>query len=397
MNRSRYQTRTDWGSFQEDSVRTPDYPRKKAKGELPDNPYLWYRIDGKSPLLTTSEGPRTERDVAGWHSFVDSITSGRFHTGHELFVRNVVTQSQIEQITGSKLRQKLNDTPIDLGVALGEYRSTAAMLTGAMETVRGLAQTLRGRRYADAVKYLLSGDDPRLYENNNSLVLAARRSADAWLGFTYGVLPLMKDVEGAVALLTGETGLPEIRVKASHAVQYREVTSCPVGWLLTRNDISGFARCSGRIDIQLSNPFLFDLYKAGILNPLQTAWELIPYSFVVDWFAPIGTWLGSVQPVPGIDSVRGYTSFRAAGVTKRETYNVPHPWYHWRTQGESREVYKQRKLLTSLPQPTFDIGEIALTRDQLISGVSLMVQQVTRENSGSPLALTRRNRQPPQE
>lgn len=344
-----------------------------------------------SALTGTVEGPRCEFDVAGWFSFVDAITSGNFHTGLGLNVSRVPTQKYVEDVALSKLRQKLSETPINLGVALGEYRSTAAMFTSALTSIRGLAQTLRGRRYADAVKYLISGEDPRLWGNNPAAVLAARRSADAWLGFTYGVMPLMKDVEGALQVLTRENGQPTIEIRASHFHQWREFAAAVLPpWQTHKIEISGFGRCSARLRIQVENPFLFDLYQTGVLNPLATVWELIPYSFVVDWALPIGNWLSNIQPPPGLGPMKGYTSFKASGVTKRETRSLPHPWYYWDTAGQSREILKERKLLDSLPTVRFDIPDLSLSRDQITSAVALLTQQVTQENSGSPLALRRR-------
>jgi hypothetical protein len=36
-----------------------------------------------------------------------------------------------------------------------------------------------------------------------------------------------------------------------------------------------------------------------------TLWEIVPYSFVVDWFVNVGDWLQAITPVPGI-TVRGH-------------------------------------------------------------------------------------------
>jgi hypothetical protein len=33
----------------------------------------------------------------------------------------------------------------------------------------------------------------------------------------------------------------------------------------------------------------------GLTNPLELIWERIPYSFVVDWFLPIGGWLSTLD------------------------------------------------------------------------------------------------------
>jgi len=49
----------------------------------------------------------------------------------------------------------------------------------------------------------------------------------------------------------------------------------------------------------------FDLgiLKSVGVNPALTAWELVPYSFVLDWVVDIGGWIQAYVPQPGIDVV----------------------------------------------------------------------------------------------
>jgi len=37
-----------------------------------------------------------------------------------------------------------------------------------------------------------------------------------------------------------------------------------------------------------------------LTNPALVAWELVPFSFVADWFVPIGSWLTAIAPLIGI-------------------------------------------------------------------------------------------------
>lgn len=59
----------------------------------------------------------------------------------------------------------------------------------------------------------------------------------------------------------------------------------------------------------LDEPVQQTLSQLGITNPLEIAWELTTLSFVVDWFLPIGNYLGA------LDAARGY-SFIAGTVSK---------------------------------------------------------------------------------
>jgi hypothetical protein len=49
----------------------------------------------------------------------------------------------------------------------------------------------------------------------------------------------------------------------------------------------------------LSDATLAEFSSLGLINPLEIVWELLPYSFVVDWFLPIGNWLSSMTADAG--------------------------------------------------------------------------------------------------
>jgi hypothetical protein len=61
-----------------------------------------------------------------------------------------------------------------------------------------------------------------------------------------------------------------------------------------------------RIDAQPNNVATITLASLGITNPLLVAWELVPFSFVVDWFLPIGNYLESLDSLLGYETA--YTS-----------------------------------------------------------------------------------------
>lgn len=71
--------------------------------------------------------------------------------------------------------------------------------------------------------------------------------------------------------------------------------------------------------------------------PLQIAWELVPFSFVVDWFMPVGQVLSRFEPKRFFGSL-------AAGVT------VQHRWHSIRTEVVlERELYPRDQSYGSFP------------------------------------------------
>ena len=54
-----------------------------------------------------------------------------------------------------------------------------------------------------------------------------------------------------------------------------------------------------RLDYELESPLIATAAQVGMINPLEIVWERLPYSFVVDWFAPVGPWLNALTAASG--------------------------------------------------------------------------------------------------
>lgn len=77
---------------------------------------------------------------------------------------------------------------------------------------------------------------------------------------------------------------------------------------------------------KINNPDLLLPAKVGLTNPLSVAWELIPFSFVVDWFLPIGKYLDALD-VPLLYTftdkilVNKYIWYRSVEVKSSDIFN----------------------------------------------------------------------------
>jgi hypothetical protein len=159
---------------------------------------------------------------------------------------------------------------LDLSIAAAEYHSTAKMF-GSL-----------GRLGS----YVKSGSGWL----KNGLGTGGRN----WLAYNLGWRPLVQDIYGSVDeyYRSKMPRLLEITAKAS-----QKLGPVPVARLNLYEPKSS-AKRSGiagvHIHLRLRDKG-FDIARWSSLNPVSIAWELMPYSFVVDYFYDIGAMLRGVE------------------------------------------------------------------------------------------------------
>jgi len=371
MDRSVYYTDTSAGGYTEISHVTAGFLRKRKLGEwLPDNPYMWRRYDHKFPR--DFYGHKDELYVVDPFYF---FSDGRI-TDHQNFSEKFFDRRSVGVgILTNKLMTKVRNKQVDLGVALGEYAETAAMIATIGAKIAKAISAARKGRFGDAMR-ALTGSSRR--DTWKHVPLAA---ANTWLGVTYGLKPLLNDIYGAMELLEKRYTSPPVRqsVRASHQVNVSAEADISLGdapWIVHNTRgliISG--RVSGIIHYQVDNPVIRLLDQVGLLNPAAIAWELVPYSFVVDWFLPVGDFFNSVVPPQGVTFLSGVVSenYRGTGYTRRYVYQPDTPWT---VSSDSRGQLKERTLLTAFPSFYVKPANTSLGASRVMSAISLITQAV---------------------
>lgn len=122
----------------------------------------------------------------------------------------------------------------------------------------------------------------------------------------WGVLPFINDIRSLMnAILNILSGLPTTfqAVSRKRSVVYNDAFTRPRynGGSFVWN-VSGISRCNGTFRLstkdltETANRAIFLLDQLGVHPDLKTAWDIIPLSFVVDYFLPIGEILESLHP-----------------------------------------------------------------------------------------------------
>jgi hypothetical protein len=121
------------------------------------------------------------------------------------------------------------------------------------------------------------------------------------------------------------------------------------------------------------------LAQTGFTNPINLIWEVIPFSFVWDWFQPIGPWLESFSDFHGLVFLDGYQSL----YTKQKVESLvrfsgpigsPAPGQNLQTAGNyGREtVAFKRDLLGTFPVLEFPLFKNPLSVTHALNALALV-------------------------
>lgn len=224
---------------------------------------------------------------------------------------SVLTDARNEAVT--KALNKLADQKINLGENLATFGQTLRMFTSRGEVL------LEALKFIRRDKSLLPFLAKRISDlRREGLVTAA---ASRYLEYVYGLRPLMQDVYAGGELLKGTATSP-LLLKAVGNAQRQKQRGAKSNWKIASysridrrsHTESSKTKCTlwARADPNYSG--LRALNQLGLANPASLAWDLVSYSFVVDWFVPVGPVLSALTAPMGLLFVDGTISVRSSGV-----------------------------------------------------------------------------------
>jgi hypothetical protein len=356
--------------------------RRKPKGWIPPTGYNF-----KYLFITCQEGKCSYQN-----DFVSSTCTGLVgadpnqawfngNTHYDLCCTEAAAVADDEGLVNRaliKARNKLKSSDINLGVAFAERKLTARLVG---DTTVRLAKSLRQLRRGEirsAMRTLGIANGKR--EPRGGSV------PQKWLELQYGWKPLLSDVYGACDALS-KRDKKDWSVVAKGSARSTKVLllGCKLGEapfyysganVVTRIERGAFVR----IDAQPANEVLISLGALGLTNPALIAWELVPFSFVVDWFLPIGGWLESLDATLGFQILGCSTSYFVKAnwddsvsekVSRPDFFNeVLESHYH----GEKRIVYLERSVSNTVPLPQFPSLKDGGSLLHMANGLALLTQ-----------------------
>lgn len=150
-------------------------------------------------------------------------------------------------------------------------------------------------------------------------------AANAYLLYRYGMRPLVQDISGIMDSLHVKTRVIRESTRAHVTLSgvHSESRDTDVGVIRNAVNLSVsdelVIRATSYDEYSIDKAFAAGISLKGLLT---TPWELVPFSFVADWFSNVGDVIGAYAPTPGFTQLgscvslnRTLTCTYSAGIT----------------------------------------------------------------------------------
>lgn len=267
----------------------------------------------------------------------------------------------------SRLSEDVKGHDFNLAVSAAQGKQTVNMVVNAVSSIGGAILDLKRGKFESAARRF--GVAPRPSK------LSEKDISGRWLELQYGWLPTISDVFEAAKAYESITSGPRVsRVNASVARNYPyNASNEPSNY-----SVWGTRREKIRIIYEMQEQ-LTTARSLGLTDPASVLWEIIPYSFVVDWFLPIGSYLANLNTIPKLSGRFMTTTTRRFSGAALLVPGSPFAkdWTSYPTC-DSFQFYMKREISTSLtvPKPNFVSIPDAMSPSRIWNSIALVTQKI---------------------
>jgi hypothetical protein len=252
---------------------TPNYNQRIRKGELlPHTAYERLEWDfNYSGTHGHGSALQEYRYVNGW-TVAYATEADRYSLSQAIAYLDTHANEYGQTNALQQCAAKANSAIFDLGTFVAEFASMRAMFTGI------------GKSIIKAIE-------------NTPPKLLAKNTSDLWLEARFGWRPLISDMKNLSEALSESLKKHEAVIQGfaaqgtSQSYDSQESAILTLGVGNTVERIRTF-QCSTQTRASLQTKATINVIG---VNPLITGWEVIPFSFVVDWFINVGQALGALS------------------------------------------------------------------------------------------------------
>ncbi|UUW21410.1 MAG: maturation protein [Sanya fiers-like virus 50] len=230
------------------------------------------------------------------------VTTGKTDSGYTDPISDAAAMNRLLSMVKAK--------GANMVVNLAEYRQTSSMFVEyAAQVARMWRSMRRGKLPIPKNHRLLNGRSYHKFRQDARKApgffdLKDKAWADQWLRFQYGAYPLVNDLKDALEGLPQQPSTTLQRVSFTmHRSASRSYSASYGGNRKTTVLIEESGSHRYILNYEVNYPELARLSSYGLTTPAADVWNLIPYSFVVDWFVNVGEYLELSSALDGVGRV----------------------------------------------------------------------------------------------
>lgn len=195
--------------------------------------------------------------------------------------------------------QAFTSNTANYGESLSELTETGRMIHKRASQIASIANSLRTRNFG-RLESILKQELPSKVKR----LQKGKELANGWLELEFGWKPLVQDVYAAMeAYRNGMATRGQMVTAFGSKTGYYKPSSSGLSHMNRYSNLEAKVltdKVKSKAYGVVSNPTAFTLNQLGLINPALLAWQLLPFSFVIDWFLPISQILGMLTNRVGL-------------------------------------------------------------------------------------------------
>lgn len=285
-------------------------------------------------------------------------------------------QQRLREQTIQKALVKIKDEKFNLGTFLGELPESQRHFK---KTLKDVVDLYRSVKKGDLKKLKILAKRGRAFVKRRGIMVPVQRVTKSvsqrWLEWRYAICPWVYTLDDSLSYLHRSAMKPSIsRIGSGGREFHNELTSEKYPLYTITRSTQGEAQ--GRVVAYFRVNIQAEAFKQlGLLNPAAVLWELTPLSFVVDWFLPVGDFIGHLDAMAGVSVLSATYSIAYKGTISQPNVS----YYDKRVNGvvytgsfgnHRSQIDGYHRVPISLSKPSFKFGS-SPTGKQLIDLVTL--------------------------
>jgi hypothetical protein len=197
-------------------------------------------------------------------------------------------ESEAYQRTSRAFYSDLSEIDLSLLVTIKERQKTFDLLFSSARKLVTAFNYVKKGKLNKAVHTLVS--DPK----QRRPIRRRTTLSNQWLEFSYGWVPLYQDIYGVMKLTVEKPLAFPVKVSRRKPTISSSFGGDWTGQIIT-NDY-----CTAKANVTASEDSYYR-HRLGLVNPALVVWGIVPFSFVFDWFVPVGDWLEAQTSTVGLE------------------------------------------------------------------------------------------------